>query len=288
MTEPERDDKAEQDASNEFNKQKTEQLIKLQREIPSPRTMLSILNTLVGIIVAVGTVGVLAYYLLHKILAEILLFISFVSLLFIPVVIALYVRSLLPKKARLAGPITRTGRLLDKWLQSPVNKVLIRIGNNRIARFLGLAFYACMVAYSISSFPKHPRFSLTYAVIYMAMFFWNVLLFTVEATEKRLDRRIDLSQKDLIDISKMLNAEIKALDDLTSAIAKGLNQHLTDMSELLPIQGMADEAQSAALRAIQTVVLALNDKINLMKQVQSEPPSEPPSESDKEPPKIGT
>jgi hypothetical protein len=99
----------------------------------------------------------------------------------------------------------------------------------------------------------------------------------VELGEKRLDRRIDLlwdTQKDMLDISKTLIAEIKTLDELVSVIVKGFNQHLTDIAGWLPLNQESHEATNTALQAVHKLVLALDDKVNLLKV----PPSDPPSE----------
>jgi hypothetical protein len=277
MTEPERDDKAEQNASKEGDKQETDHVVEFKRhEFLRPPIAIGVFTVYLVLIGAIASVGVLAYYLGHKTTAESLLAISIFLSLFVPIGIAWYVRAVLPRKAKPAETSTRKDRLLSRWLQSPVNKFFTRIGNNAIFRVLMLSSYVFMVADSIRSFPQHPRFSLTIAIFYVANFFWLVLIFYLGGVETRLDRRIDLLWESNDRMRDIINKHVDFFDVL-----------FDNAKFALLLEKLQRETNTSIIDALKSITNTMHAMATTTHPKQtdasSEPPKELPAESDEEP-----
>jgi hypothetical protein len=142
-----------------------------------------------------------------------------------------------------------------------------------------VASYIFNIAAAIFLFPQHPRLWLAMIIFYVAFLIWFALMIYVEAAEKRFNRKIDLLWEALDvhrDVFRKLLDTIQALDSRQTEravfIAESLHKYIKEME---PIHQEANAANTAAIRAIHNTVVALNDKVNLLK--------EPPSDSDKEP-----
>src|SRR6266568_3846398 len=87
--------KAEHTASAEEKQQETDQLPQRHRpKLPDLRLLLGILSTYVAFVIALATVGVLAFYSHHDTIREVALFVSIASLIMMPAGILIwYVRA---------------------------------------------------------------------------------------------------------------------------------------------------------------------------------------------------
>ena len=294
MPDPERDDEAEQAPRNEEKGQEHQKFPALHRhnEIRVPNSFIGIVSAYVGFVGIVIGFGVLAFYTGHKITQDITFFICIILLLplflLIPFSIFWYLRPIF-KKNRQQNVTPEKQSLVDRFSRTFVGKFLFWLSNNRIGRILSVALYVYNIAQAILMFPRHPRSSLGLLVLSLAVLMWFMFMVYLETIEKRIDRRIDLLWKSTDSLwesverhrdvfNKLLDA-VQAVDkrhtDNTNTLAENFTRYLKDMSELMPIQREAEAAQSTALRAIHTLVLALNDEVNLLK--------EPPSENGEEP-----
>jgi hypothetical protein len=281
MPEPERQDNPEGRPKSEEEQQEITELLKRQylktrADFVLPGNLINAFGAYLLFVYTVTTIGNYAYTSDHKITSEII-FYSLPLFVLAPIAYLVYLKS--RKKTRQKDETTEgtPQRLIDRFTKSLVGRFFLWLGTSRIGRILMVTSYIYNIADAIRAFPRHPRYSLATIVFCLAFLVWLMLMIYVEAIEKRLDRRIALlwdTQKDMLDISKTLIAEIKTLDDLVSVIVTGFNQHLTDMAGWLPLNQESHEATNTALQMVHKLVLTLDDKVNLLK----EPPSDPPSE----------
>jgi hypothetical protein len=257
MVEPEREDKAEQAAGNEENKQEPAQLLKLQRkellaQLVAPSNMLGLLSLYLIFVGAVVAFGVFAFYTGHKITQEIIFVICIILFLTLPIGALWYLR-----------PIFTTKIELRKWLnrinQSSVSKALARLGNNRLFRLFTLAMYAVMIANAVDSFPKHPRASLAIVIIYMALAFGNSITWASEVVESKIYKTIS-RVLDLIENTRDMADYARGIAESSVKFIEGT-------------EGSHSEAHKATAAALSAINNALQLVATTNRPVQADDPS---------------
>jgi hypothetical protein len=258
MVEPERDDKAEQAARNEENKQETAQLLKLQRQklltpLLAPSNVLGLLSLYVGFVGTVVAFGVLAFYTGHKITQEIVFFTCVIFFLILPIGAIWYLRPIFTKKDALGK------RLLDKLKQSSISRSLARLGNDRRVRLFNLAFYTFMICIEIRQFPLHPRFSLAMVVLYMALSFASLIFWVSETLEVEILNRL----RDIVDVLERVWEMANYARGIAESSLKFIEGTEKSHSE-------AHETTTVALRAVNDAVQELARFVTKPAQVESE------------------
>jgi hypothetical protein len=284
MTEPERDNKAEQQPSPKENKQESKQLLKRQWDeiLTRNKHIFAPINTCLLFVTALAAVGLNAYYGGHHIVLNVISALCVLLLLAILSIVIWYLRPLPQQTITEKAAPGKRGRS-ERFTKSFIGKCLSWIGDSRIVRFFTVGFYIYNTVDAVRTFPRHPRGSLTTIVICLAGGLLLAVFWVAGSIQEQIgklwksdDRMLDFLDGHL-EIIKSLSGDIRT-------VAKNFDEYLNGMVELEPLRKEANASSSAALRALLSFVIALNDKVNLLK----EPPSEPPSERDQEPPKIGT
>jgi hypothetical protein len=231
------DNKVEQAAREVENKQETEKLITLQRkevlaQLLAPSNLLGLLSLYVVFVGTVVAFGVLAFYTGHKTTQEIVFFISAILFLFLPIGALSYLLPIFIKKDAL-------GKLLNRINQSSVSKFLARIGNNRIFRLSTLMGYAYMIADAIYAFPKHPRLSLTIAIIYVVLSFWSLITWASEALGTKfyetLNKVVDLNEQTYRIATAAYNTAMGAHDFIQNTEPSHDDAHRTTVAAIRKI-----------------------------------------------------
>jgi hypothetical protein len=279
MTEPERDDKAEQQTTPQENKQESKQLLKRQWDevLTRNKHIFAPVNTCLLFVTALAAVGLNAYYGGHHIALNIISALCVLLLLALLSVVIWYLRPLPTRTTTQKSAPSKQSRW-QRFTQSSIGKRWLSASNSLIVRLLTIACYIFNVVSAVRTFPEHPRGSLTTIVICLAGGMVLAIFWVADSLQKQISRLWD-SHDRIVDILDTHTEIMKSMSGDTRALGEIFHQYVKDMSELMPIQLEADAATSAAIRAIHNSVLALAEQIN---------PKEPPSECDQEPPKIGT
>jgi sensor histidine kinase YesM len=243
MGEPEDDDKAKQ-AAREVGNERKEVLAKLL----APSNTLGLLSLYVGFVGTVVAFGVLAFYTGHRTTQEIAFFVSAILVLILPIGALWYLLPIFIKRDTL-------GKLLNRINQSSISKSLARFGNNRIVRLFNFALYAFMIADTIYTFPKHPRFSLVFIVIYVALSFAYLILWVSESIKREIYTQIYERILKLLEI-------IEGVRDTSRHIAE---RSLTLIERTEKSHSEAHETSTLALRAV-------NDAVQELARFVAKPP----------------
>jgi hypothetical protein len=260
MVEPERDDKVEQEARSEENKQEAAQLLKLQRQelltqLVAPSNVTGLLNLYVVFVGTVVAFGVFAFYTGHKTIQEIIFFACPILFFVLPIGAIWYLRPLFTTKVGLSK------RILGTLKQYPISKFLARLGNKRFIRLFSLVVCATMIADAIYSFPKHPRFSLLIVVIYLTLCFASASLWIWDEVLKAT----------MVDIYGLIRDLVDMIDNVMKfALSTHEFIKFTEQSH-----SEVHKTTAVALRALNDAVQELGKFVTKPHQVEGKEPSEP-------------
>ena len=245
--EPSRDDAAEQKAGSIEYQEKAEQFLKLHRQnkvLSFDTTLLIGLPTVYLLLVtALAGIGVLAFYRHHDTTSDIFLFVSVVLVLLIPISIIWYLVSNFKKKPK--ADVSRQQGLLAKITRSSVGRFLTWFGHSRI-RFLGHLIFIFVIVDSILTFPRHPRSSLAFIVVYLALYFSLSILETL----RLLNRVLGAEISEIWEFNKLVQGALGALRDGIIAVSKDQEALAERHHKLVEMFLATNEDTLAAIKAI--------------------------------------
>ena len=208
------DNKPEQHARAEENQQNIEQLRKRQRpEVSDLTIFFAALNVVFGSIVALASVGVLAFYSQHAILREIALFGSIALLLIVPFVIIWFVRTLVTKRPTKE---TTKGGVQRKTALSRIVSKMVRAGDSRALRLINFGIAIDVLAYAIIR--VLPR-DTSGGIILIAI---NALTLSVNITYE-IVRPLRREIEELWKTPSLVADVFRSQQEMIEAISKGLN-----------------------------------------------------------------
>jgi ABC-type multidrug transport system fused ATPase/permease subunit len=271
--EPSGNDKAEQEARSEEDKQKTEQLLEGQRksEPITAKLVLGILNVYLLFVTALVAFGVLAYYGGHLTILKAVFVASGLLLLVLPIVAFWYLW------VRYRRPATKkpdSKGLLIRLLQSRIGRFFTRIIDNPIYELLQLSSSVFMIVWAIKRFHREPRLSLTVIVIYLTMFFVISALHFM----RRLVGQVEEGVRTQMQMLEIIQHHNSAID----RIHKYLDDDARSDSEIHKSILTAIEATNRAVQEVHTTTGLLMAENMLKAEVQPKQLDAPPVADDEE------
>jgi hypothetical protein len=280
MIEQKHDNSAEQKARAEENKQKAEELVKLQRRgILDPSLFVGLLNVYLLFLTAFAGFGVIAFYSGHLITLKIVFFTCIPLLLIGPIGATWYLRILFPKNPPedvAAGKKSTLYRIMQSSISKHLANFLLRIGNSRIFKVFTFAQCIYLIAYAIYTFPQHPRYSLAVVAFYTASVSALLALLMASSSQRKVSGIIDRH----LDLTKMLFDILGYTYDLAESSRVFMQAHNDAESS----HQEAHESVVNALKAIDATTHAMNDTIRLLStQIDTLSPKSANRKDDEEP-----